>query len=602
MSPLIRALLLLLLIGPAIADDGASLYAKYCAACHDHPSARIPSRASLNLLTKDRILQALQTGSMRIQGADRTADERQAIAAFLSSQTVATGTPPPTTQSCNSKPTKLNPSSPQWNGWGATPVNDRFQRERDAKLTAADVPRLELKWAFGFPGVTMAGAQPSIAGDRVYVGSNSGLVYALDLNTGCSYWTFNAGNEVRTAISVAVVGARDPASAVFFADTGGNVYSLDADTGQLRWKHHVDDHPAVRTVGSPKVYAGRLYMPVSSGEEVSGARPTYECCKFRGSIVALDADSGRQLWQSYTIATPAQRTRLNAVGTQLYGPSGAGIWTSPTLDVDHHQIYAATGDSYSDPPAATSDAILAFDLDSGAMRWTHQVTAGDAFNVACNMPDKTNCPAENGPDFDFASPPILVSLARGKRLLVVGQKSGLVHGLDPDDGGRLIWSTRVATGGLLGGIMWGSASDGRNVYVAISDYVTDNKLNPKAGGLVALRLSDGKEIWRTVASGCAENPGCSPAQPAAVTLIPGVVFSGSRDGHLRAYETDKGRVIWDFNTARDFTTVNGVAARGGSIDSGGPAVANGVLLTTSGYEMFGGMGGNVLLAFSVAKH
>jgi polyvinyl alcohol dehydrogenase (cytochrome) len=499
---------------------------------------------------------------------------------------------PATAAPCDSQPTPLNTSSPQWNGWGATLTNDRFQRKRDAGLSAADIPRLELKWAFGYPGAASAGAQPSIVGNRIFVGSLPGIVYSLDLNTGCSYWTFAAGAEVRSAVTIAN-------GAAFFADAAGTVYSLNANTGQLRWKHRVDAHPAVRTVGSPKVYGGRVYMPVSSGEEVYGGSPAYECCRFRGSLVALDADTGMQMWQSFTIAEPAQPTRRNAVGTQLYGPSGAGVWASPTIDVEHNRIYAATGDSYSDPPASTSDSVLAFDLRSGAMQWSHQATAGDAFNVACTGSDKTNCPLANGHDTDFASPPLLVTVSHGKRLLVLGQKSGVVYALDPDNGGQQVWTNRVAMGGLLGGIMWGSASDGRNVYVAISDYIADGKFNPKAGGLVALRLTDGKELWRTNVSGCGDNAGCSPAQPAAVTLIPGAVLSGSRDGHLRAYETNTGHVIWDFNTVRDFTTVDGASARGGSIDSGGPAVANGMVVTNSGYAMFGGMHGNVLLVFGV---
>jgi polyvinyl alcohol dehydrogenase (cytochrome) len=598
---LAKTLLLSLLVGPAVADDGGALYAKYCSACHDHPGARTPSRSSLSLLSKDKVLQTLENGSMRVQGAERTAEEKDAIAAFLSNPAAGTEGRATTTSSCSFKPARLDLSSAQWNGWGATPVNDRFQHARDAKLKAADVPKLRLKWAFGFPGETTTGVQPSVVGGRVFVGSHSGRVYALDLNEGCVYWTFEAGNEVRTAISVAAVRSGGSIGAVFFADTIGNLYSLDADTGQLRWKRHVDDHPAVRTVGAPKVYAGRVYMPVSSGEEVTGAAPNYECCTFRGSVVALDAESGDLLWKASTVSEPIQPTRRNAVGTQLYGPSGAGVWTSPTIDARRNQLYVTTGDSYSDPPASTSDSIVAFDLGSGAMRWAHQATPGDAFNIACNLEDKTNCPVAKGPDFDFASPPILVSVGRGKRLLVAGQKSGLVYAVDPDDVGRLIWSTRVGKGGLLGGVMWGSASDGHTVYVAISDYVSDNQINPNAGGLVALRLTDGKETWRTVASGCKEGVFCSPAQGAAVTLIPGAVFSGSRDGHLRAYATDTGRVIWDFDTAHEFLTVNGVEARGGSIDSGGPAVAGGVVVTTSGYSMFGGMGGNVLLAFEVAR-
>src|SRR3569833_728352 len=372
-----------------------------------------------------------------------------------------------------------SPALAQWNGWGATLANDRLQR--NGKLKPADVPRLQLKWAYGFPSVARAGAQPSIVGDRVYVGSASGIVYCLDLNTGRTNWSFDAGTEVRTAVTTTADGA------AIFSDAAGTVYSLDAKTGQLRWKHHVDNHPAVRTVGSPKVYGGRVYVPVSSDEEVNGAAPTYECCRFRGSIVALDADTGMEMWQSYTIPEPAQPTRRNAVGTQLYGPSGAAIWTSPTLDIEHHRIYAATGDSYSDPAAATSDAALAFDLRTGAMQWAHQATAGDAFNIACNLPDQTNCPLAKGPDVDFASPPLLVSVSRGKRLLVLGQKSGMVYALDPDNGGEQVWVARVGIGGLLGGVMWGSASDGRNVFVAVFVFVVGGLFFLFAGGLVALR-------------------------------------------------------------------------------------------------------------------
>src|SRR3984893_14042344 len=451
MKRLAKTLLLLLLAGPAVADDGGALYAKYCSACHDHPGARNPSRSSLSLLPKDKLLQALENGSMRVQGAERTTEERDAIAAFLSNPAAGTEGRATTTYSCSFKPARLDLSSAQWNGWGATPVNDRFQRARDAKLKAADVPKLHLKWAFAFPDETTTGVQPSVVAGRVFVGSHSGRVYALDLNEGCVYWRFEAGNEVRTAISVAAVRSGGSIGAVFFADTIGNLYSLDADSGQRRWKRHVDDHPAVRTVGAPKVYAGRVYMPVSSGEEVTGAAPNYECCTFRGSVVALDADSGDLLWKASTVPEPIQPTRRNAVGTQLYGPSGAGVWTSPTIDARRNQLYVTTGDSYSDPPASTSDSIVAFDLGSGAMRWAHQATPGDAFNIACNLEDKTNCPVAKGPDFDFASPPILVSVGRGKRLLVAGQKSGFVYAVDPDNAGRLVWSTRVGKGGLVGG-------------------------------------------------------------------------------------------------------------------------------------------------------
>jgi polyvinyl alcohol dehydrogenase (cytochrome) len=171
-----------------------------------------------------------------------------------------------------------------------------------------------------------------------------------------------------------------------------------------------------------------------------------------------------------------------------------------------------------------------------------------------------------------------------------------------------LWSTRIGRGGALGGIEWGSAADGENIYVPLSDIaftrpgLGDSGLAPNAtvgGGLFAIRLADGKQVWHTPSPGCGSRPNCSPAQSAPTALIDGVVFSGSLDAHLRGYSTKDGSIVWDFDTAQEFATVNGVKARGGSIDVGGPAIANGILLTTSGYALWGGLGGNVLLAFSV---
>lgn len=299
------------------------------------------------------------------------------------------------------------------------------------------------------------------------------------------------------------------------------------------------------------------------------------------------------------------------MGTQLFGPSGGAVWSSPTLDVTRRTIYIGTGDSYSDPPAPTADAILALDLDSGAIKWVSQLTAGDAWNLACGGVDAANCPAAPGPDHDFGSPPMLVTLPNGDRRLIVGQKSGVVYGLDGASG-KVLWSTRVGQGGVLGGVEWGSATDGQYAYVALSDQtmkpakaggaivIGQTTLDPTiGGGLFALRVTDGAKTWSAAPPVCGGLPTCSPAQSAAITAIPGVIFSGSIDGHLRAYLATDSRVVWDFDTARDFKTVNDVAAHGGSIDVGGPAVAEGIVLTTSGYPTFGGRSGNVLLALSV---
>ena len=597
------ALALLLSAASVHAQDGAALYSQFCAGCHDRGLARTPSRRTLSELDPQRIVTALETGTMRLQGADRPPAERRAIAAFLTGKAVGDVPAPTPLRMCRTAAPRVSGVS-QWKGWGTTPGNDRFQRT--AGFTPADVSRLKVKWVFGFSGNGSAAVQPSIMGDRVFVASAPGRVYMLDLVDGCTRWTFDADAMVRTAVDVGDAGG---AEAAFFGDVGGNVYSVDASTGVLRWKRHVEDHPVARVTGTPKLHAGRLYVPVSSVEEVVGADPKYSCCTFRGSVVALDAATGEVVWKTYVIPEPPKPTRTNKVGTQLFGPSGAAIWSSPTIDEKTGTIYVATGDSYSDPAADTSDAVLALDSRTGAIKWARQLTSGDAFNLACGGADRTNCPSANGPDVDFGSPPILVTLPSGKSVLVIGQKSAVVHALDPDDRGRVLWSTRIGRGGALGGVEWGSTADDENIYVPLSDiaFTGDGRLaldgmtpDPTiGGGLFAIRLTDGKQAWRAPPPGCGNRSRCSPAQPAPASLAAGAVFSGSLDGHLRAYSTKDGAVLWDFDTATEFTTVNGTKARGGSIDVGGPAIANGMVLTTSGYPQWGGMPGNVLIAFSV---
>jgi polyvinyl alcohol dehydrogenase (cytochrome) len=439
-------------------------------------------------------------------------------------------------------------------------------------------------------------------------------VYSLNASTGCIYWVSDADFPVRSAITVA---QRGPQWALYFGDQHANAYSMDAMTGKLLWKTRVNNHPLAMTTGAPTQFEGRLYVPASSSEEVAGADPNYSCCRFRGSVTALDAATGKIVWTAYTIPDEPKPTRKNQHGVQLFGPSGAGVWDSPTIDANKRAIYITTGDSYSDPPARTSDAFLALDLDSGRILWSRQMTEGDAFTVACGNPALQDaCPEAKGPDFDFGSSPILVNLPNGKRALIAGQKSGVVHAIDPDQQGEVLWQTRLGHGSPAGGIQWGSATDGTNIYAALSDVgvrvapagtpgarrglLGNMALDPRSGGgLFALRVNSGERVWTTPNPGCGDRAGCSPAQSAAVTAIPGVVFSGSLDGHLRAYSTIDGRIVWDMDTAREYQTVNEVTGAGGSIDGPGPVIVGGMLYVNSGYGFFGGAPGNVLLAFSV---
>jgi polyvinyl alcohol dehydrogenase (cytochrome) len=607
-----RLTLCLFFAAAASAQDGAAIYQKHCAECHDAGKSRAPRPDVLKQMSPERVETALTSGSMIVQGKALSAAEIRTVATFITGKTFGAVETAKPAFCAASDPLEHPLAGPRWNGWGADLTNRRAQPADLAGISADQVPKLKLKWAFGFAGGLRAYAQPAIAGGWLFVGSDSRNVYALDAASGCIHWRFEPDAPVRTAISIGPHGA---GWAAYFGDQGSQAYAVDAATGKLLWKVRVGDHPASMMTGAPALYDGRLYVPVSSYEEVTGGMPKYECCKFRGSVTALDAATGNRIWKSYTIPEEPHPVRKNKQGTQLWGPSGAGVWSAPTVDMAKHAIYVATGDSYSDPVARTSDAFLAFDMDSGKMLWSRQLTEGDAFNIGC--PSGDNCPEAKGPDFDFGSSPILVTLPNGKRALVAGQKSGMVHAVDPDNQGEVIWQTRIGKGGSSGGIMWGSATDDRNVYVALSDVGLDMQshaeedtnptmfgirlaLDPKAGGgMFALDLATGKQVWHTPPPGCGERKKCSPAQSAAVTLIPGVVFSGDLDGHLRAYSTSDGRILWDVGTAQEYHTVNGVKAKGGAIDGPGPVVVNGVLYVNSGYGFLGGAPGNVLLAFSV---
>jgi polyvinyl alcohol dehydrogenase (cytochrome) len=597
-------------LSSAQSPDGADLYKRACAQCHDSGENRAPLRDAFRSMPAERVMASMETGSMITMALNRTAAERRAIAEFLTGKSLSdpVSTAPAKAAMCTGSPAFDATAGPRWTGWGQNTNNTRFQDAAASALTAADIPRLQLKWAFAFPGDLQSYSQASIAGGRVFVGSWGGTVYSLSAATGCIHWYYSAGQGVRSAVSVGRVAMPGgPREVAFFGDQAAVVHALDAATGQLLWKTDVDDFPVGRVSGSVTYHNGRVYVGTASGEEATGAVPTYECCKFRGSVVALDATTGRQVWRTYMIPEVARPTTRNAIGTQLYGPSGAPVWATPAVDTRLNRLYVTTGNNYSDPTSAMSDAFVALDLDSGKILWSKQMTEKDAYTAACRLPDKTNCAASNGPDFDFGASPILLTLPSGRRMVVAGQKSGIVHALDPDRNGEILWQTRVGRGGTMGGVQWGSAADASNVYVALSDigrimltYSNSTAADPKqGGGMFALRLEDGERVWYTPPPGCGTRQRCSPAQSAAVSAIPGVAFSGSVDGHMRAYSTADGKILWDFDSIREYQTVNGVTGRGGSIDGPGPAIAGGMVIFNSGYPTAGGVPGNVLLAFTV---
>jgi polyvinyl alcohol dehydrogenase (cytochrome) len=579
--------------GQVATSSGEMLFQNHCAECHNGaPEARAPAPDVLRQRSAASILEVLATGAMRIQGATLSGPERRALAEYLGGTTLAGDATGASRGRCETSSEFLM-SGPSWNGWGASLENRREQSAVAAGLNPALLPRLKLKWAFGFPDATSAWAQPTVVGGRIFIGSQNGSVYALDAKSGCMRWVFSADGGVRTSISV---GARAGGAAVYFGDTGAKVYALDAASGTLLWKTKIEEHPLARITGAPALSRGRLYVPVSSYEESQGARPEYGCCTFRGSLSSLDARSGKLVWRTYMISGELQPRGKSSSGATLFGPAGAAIWSAPTIDAARGLIYVGTGNSYAGAAVPTSDAVIALNL-AGKIQWVKQLFPEDVFVSGCRAKgENPNCADQRGPDYDLGNSPILAMLPHGRRAIVIGQKSGIGWALDPEKRGEVIWQYRAGAGGALGGIEWGSAVDAERAYFAVSDI-----LGATPGGLHAVSLQSGERVWYAPPQPpqCAPGPRCNAAQAAAISVIPGVVFSGSNDGTLRAYSTLNGAILWEVDTNREFETVNGVAAKGASMLGPGPVIANGMLFVSSGYGAFGGRAGNVLLAYGV---
>ena len=590
---------------------GEAAYDEYCGECHNGGGYNAPHKMFLAMMAPDAILDSM-AGIMATQGAALTDEQKQDVSEYiagrsLESQTIAFEPPV-----CDS--TEIDSNEPPRQGsWGIDDANSRFQPAAVGGLTADNAADLELKWSFAYPNAIQARSQPAVAGNTVFVGSQNGTVYALDAKSGCVRWTFRASAEVRTAIVVSPWEAGDETiePRLYFGDILARAYALDAQTGELMWMTKVDDHPNATITGAPALVDDKLYVPVSSLEVVMATDPQYACCTFRGSMVALDSATGEIRWKTYTIEDEAADAGVTSAGTQILAPSGAPIWNSPTIDLKRGRLYSGTGENYSSPAGGTSDAIIAFDMDTGAIAWVNQATEGDAWNVAClsdYTDDTANCPEEDGPDFDFAASPILVELGNGTELLVVGQKSGEAQGIDPDSG-ETQWRTQVGRGGVQGGIHFGMAADGTRIYVPVNDMpypedITRYKFaDPPRPGIFALDAATGEELWAQPADNvCPEdNTFCDPGIAAAVTAIPGAVIAGHMDGRLRIYDAADGGVIWEFDTLREFQTLSGETARGGSMSGSGPVVADGMLYINSGYGIYFHMPGNVLLAFGAAQ-
>lgn len=579
-------------------DRGEALFKTNCASCHENKMPRAPFVHYLRDMMPQAIYGVLTEGAMRQYAQHLSNPDKRAIAEYLSGISMDEVKPARPQPHCANDLPKRN--LPEVRSWGIDDENSRFTPYSVARLTRAEVPRLKLVWAFSFPNAMRARSQPTLAHGKLFVGGQNSAVHALDPKTGCQHWEFRSAGEVRTAITVGEARVKS-AAPLFFGDTFGNVYSIDSGSGTLRWKVKVDDHPAATITGSPVVHRDRVYVPLSAmGNSDLSDDDASSCCTNRGAVIALDAASGRQIWKTYTIPdAPTQQLR-NRAGTPQYGPAGASVMTSPTIDAKRGVLYIGTGQNHGVATDSNSDAIMALRLADGALVWKMQATQRDTWPASPFHP-------RNSPDvfldFDFAASPILVR-GKDRDILVAGQKSGEAFGLDPETGG-IVWRNKLGRGGAAGGIHFSMARDGTTILVPMHDsqYGLEDIHPPLTGpaqpGMNAVDAFSGKTLWRKpVSAYCSKGDACQGIS-AAITAIPGVVFAARRDGGFEAFDTRTGEVLWSFDTARAFTALNGEQARGSSIAGGGPLIVDGMVYLNSGYGIYGSDAGNVLLAFSV---
>jgi polyvinyl alcohol dehydrogenase (cytochrome) len=582
-------------------ESGFATFQTRCSVCHGNPAVeRAPSPAAIREMSPEKIYDALVSGLMQTQAQDLSDAQKRILAEFMSGRPLGSarqGDAQAMPNRCVSNPDLQDPTrGAAWNGWGVDQSNTRFQPANAAGLTAAQVPRLKLKWAFGYPTGVSSNGQPTVAAGRVFVGSDNGFVYSLDAVTGCVYWSFENGSIVRNALTIGpVTGQGSARYAVYFGDGKANVYALDAQNGRLLWKTKADPHFIARITAGSKLYNGRLFVPVSSSEEFSSGNPDYPCCTSRGSVVALDANTGKQIWQAWVVPEEPRPYKTQANGVVLYAPAGGAVWNSPTVDPVRQAVYFGTGDATTAPSPKTTDAIMAVDMNTGRLLGAYQATENDVFMGGCNGSRRSEaCPTPMGPDMDIGNSPILKTLPNGKRVLIAGTKGGDVFALDPDHEGALLYRINAIGGptgggrGNRGSIVWGGAADDELVYYGLG-----------GAGLAAMRQATGERVW-LFAPPAPAGGGRGSSLGAAPTAIPGVVFEGASDGMLYAVSAMDGKLFWEFNTAQQFDTVNNVPAHGGAISTSGAVVAGGMVLVGSGYAVgSGASAGNVLLALGI---
>lgn len=589
---------------------GKTIYERVCAACHNNPEAtRSPSLDSLKGMRYQTLYYALTQGKMQVQASALSTEEKATVVDYLVGREV-TKDDWLTRTMCPAERSKVDFSArPTITGFGFDKQNHRHLTADQAGLRTEDFRNLELAWVMGFPRATAMRAQPAIVGSTMFLPvADASKLFAIDIaGPPCVKWSYQNDVPLRTSAAFGELPGTGR-KVLVFGDLGANIHMVDAATGQRIWMQHVGLYPLSLTTGTPVLHGDRVYAPISQYEISLGANDNHECCKTHGAVVALDAKTGKNIWTAHTMEE-AKPVRDRGDGKMIWGPSGAPIWNSPAIDEKRGVLYVGTGEATSEPAAPTTDAILAIDLKTGAIRWSFQATENDIFLSGCyRNRNGLNCPKSSVTrDVDFGASTILAQRSNGRDVLLAGQKSGTVWALDPDNKGKLLWRQDFGEGSPLGGIHWGMAYDGTRVFAPINrpyggpaeDHHTQKP------GMHAVNVDTGAVAWTFVAEpdcagdretrvkSCATNIGLSGAPMS----VDGAVVEGSLDGFLRVLDSKTGDVLFKFDTARPFETLNGVKASGGSIDAASLYATNGYLFVNSGYGMFGQLPGNVLLAF-----
>jgi polyvinyl alcohol dehydrogenase (cytochrome) len=601
-------------IPPAPEHAGKAIYDRACAACHNNPEqTRAPAFDALKAMRYGQLHYALTDGKMQAQGNTLKPDERAVLIDFLVGRKVAEDA---WIDKMMCGPTRRNVNlrvEPTVAGFGFDRQNHRSLTKEQAGVAKADFPNLELAWALAYPNATTVRAQPAIVGNTLFVPvAEAPQMIALDVSGAqpCVKWVYRTDLPLRTGVGYgAQPGGR---KVIAFGDVAAQITMLDAATGKFLWRTRVGMWGLSNTTGTPVIYGNRVYVPLSASEINVGADEKYECCKTHGAVLALNSINGHNVWTTHMMED-AKPVRDRGDGKMLWGPSGAPVWNSPSIDAKRGVLYIGTGEATSAPAAPNTDAILAIALKDGSIRWSFQATQNDIFLSGCmNKRDGLNCPKEGHfRDVDFGASTIIAQRSNGKDVILAGQKSGTLWALDPDNGGKVLWQRDFGTGSPIGGIHWGIAFDGQRVFAPVHQFAgADGKDPNQTPALHAVNVDTGEVAWSYESK-----PDCSGDRATRVprcqtviglsgapTIIDGVVLQGSVDGYLRAFDAESGEVLFQYDTARTYDAVNGVPGKGGAIDNASIVATNGLIFVNSGYALMAGQpAGNVLLAFRAKR-